>query len=351
VAIVRLVNGLARAGAECLVMTAHPRRFEDFGECIAAGVPLVAVGNGARPGQLLRLIYAILAWRVGVLVAQDTRAIDLGLAAKRVLGDRFCLVCAVHNLSVVRPESDPRRERRKARRFAAMARLADGVIAVSPGVGALVRDRADFSGTPVAVIPNPAQEIAQTSQAEANRVARPRRNAAHVISVGRLEREKDQTTLLRAFADLLGDGGIDADLTVLGEGKERGELQRLAQELGISDRVHMPGFVRHPMAYMADADVFALSSTHEAFGYVLVEALSVALPVVSTDCPTGPAFILQDGAYGRLVPVGDPRALARGMAAALADPGSSRARRERAQVFAPLAVARQYIRFLAQVSA
>lgn len=351
VAIVRLVNGLVRAGADCLVMTAHPRRFEDFGESIAAAVPLVAVGNGARPGQLLRLVYAILARRVSVLIAQDTRAIDLGLAAKRILGDRFYLVCAVHNLSVVRSESDSRRERRKARRFSAMARLTDGVIAVSPGVGAMVRERAHFSDTPVAVIPNPAQEIAQTSQAEANRVARPRSDTAHVISVGRLEREKDQTTLLRAFADLLENFGIDADLTVLGEGKQRCELQRLAQELRISDRVHMPGFVRYPMAYMADADVFALSSSHEAFGYVLVEALSMGLPVVSTDCPTGPAFILEDGNYGRLVPVGDPRSLAHGMASALAEPGPVGPRQERARAFAPLTVARAYIRFLARVSA
>lgn len=351
VAIVRLVNGLVRAGADCIVITAHPRRFEDFGESLAAAVPLVAVGNGVRPDQLLRLIYAILAWRVTALIAQDTRAIDLGLAAKRVLGDRFRLVCAVHNLSVVRSESDPRRERRKARRFAAMAQLADGVVAVSPGVGAMVRDRADFSGTPLAVIPNPAHEIAQTSKAEASRVARPRSDAAHVISVGRLEREKDQATLLRAFSLLLCDFGIDADITLLGEGKKRCELQRLAQELGVSGRVHMPGFVRHPMAYMADADVFALSSSHEAFGYVLLEALSMGLPVVSTDCPTGPGFILQDGAHGRLVPVGDPRALATGVAAALADPGLGSARRNRALVFAPLAVAQEYIRFLAHVRA
>jgi glycosyltransferase involved in cell wall biosynthesis len=315
------------------------------------GVGLVAIGNGPRAGQLVRMILSVLAYRVGVVVAQDTRAIDLGLAAKRILGNRLRLVCAIHNISVVRPENDATRERRKVRRFNRMARLADGILAVSPGVGAMIRKRADFSAVPVRVIPNPAQDVERTGSAQKNKVPRPDPRAAHVVSVGRLEPEKDQSSLLRAFAELVAKHRFDANLSILGEGNQRRELERLAVDLGIDDRVHMPGFVRHPLAYMADADVFALSSSHEAFGYVLLEALSVGLPVVSTDCPTGPAFILQDGDYGRLVPVGDVSALARGMAAALADPGPSEPRRERALAFAPEAVGRMYLRFFAEVGA
>jgi glycosyltransferase involved in cell wall biosynthesis len=115
--------------------------------------------------------------------------------------------------------------------------------------------------------------------------------------------------LLHAFAQVLPHQ--PCRLVLLGEGKQRPELQRLATELGVEEHVWMPGFVTNPYSYMARAAVFVLSSAWEGFGNVLVEALALGVPVVATDCPSGPREILQGGRYGALVPVGDSQALAR----------------------------------------
>jgi glycosyltransferase involved in cell wall biosynthesis len=96
---------------------------------------------------------------------------------------------------------------------------------------------------------------------------------------------------------------------ILGEGEDRGALDGLAGQLGVAEDVSMPGFVSNPYAYMSRAAVLALSSRWEGFALVIAEALACGTPIVSTDCPSGPAEILQGGRYGALVPVGDPEAL------------------------------------------
>ena len=98
---------------------------------------------------------------------------------------------------------------------------------------------------------------------------------------------------------------------ILGEGEERSKLETLVQELGLEKEVSLPGFVDNPHKYMKRAAVFVLSSKWEGFGNVLVEAMALGTPVVSTNCPSGPAEILEGGKHGKLVPIGDERKLAR----------------------------------------
>ena len=81
-------------------------------------------------------------------------------------------------------------------------------------------------------------------------------------------------------------------------------------ELNVQDSVILKGFVDNPYKYMRSANVFVLSSIYEGFSVVIAEALSVGIPVVSTDCPSGPSEILEDGKYGLLSPVNDYKALA-----------------------------------------
>ena len=159
-----------------------------------------------------------------------------------------------------------------------------------------------------------------------------------VLSVGRLAPVKDFPALVRAFARVR--AVREARLLILGEGKDapetarrRAELMVLAAELGIGCDVELPGFAPNPLAYMARAAVFVLSSTWEGFGNVLVEALACGCPVVSTDCPSGPAEILDRGRYGRLVPVGNDAAMAEAILATLDAPPDPNVLRARGGLF------------------
>jgi glycosyltransferase involved in cell wall biosynthesis len=165
-----------------------------------------------------------------------------------------------------------------------------------------------------------------------------------ILSVGNLKSQKNHALLLRAFAAL---PQSNARLMLVGRGENQASLDALAGELGIADRVIFAGFHSDPAPFYATADLFALSSDYEGFGNVIVEALSFGLPVVSTDCPSGPAEILKDGRYGRLVPVGDAPAFTRAMRDALDTPVDREAQVHRAQDFAPEIAARRYLELLA----
>jgi glycosyltransferase involved in cell wall biosynthesis len=131
------------------------------------------------------------------------------------------------------------------------------------------------------------------------------------VTAGRLVEMKDHRTLLRAFAAFLTKR--PGRLVLMGAGLLQPILEDLAQSLGIAEHVCFAGFVKNPLPYMRQADAFVLSSRSEGFGNVLVEAMGCGTPVVATDCPHGPADILEGGRYGLLVPPRDYQALARGM--------------------------------------
>lgn len=136
-----------------------------------------------------------------------------------------------------------------------------------------------------------------------------------IVGMGRLTWQKDFATLIRAFA--LVRQAIPARLVILGEGEDRGELESLRHVLGVAEDVDLPGFVDNPYALLARARLFVLSSRWEGLPGALIEALACGLPVVSTDCPSGPREILDHGAYGQLVGVGDAEDMAAAILRAL----------------------------------
>ncbi len=162
-----------------------------------------------------------------------------------------------------------------------------------------------------------------------------------ILGVGRLLPVKDFPTLIRAFARLRQERSIR--LMILGEGEERATLEALIAELGLQNDVRLPGFVDNPYAYMARAGVFALSSRSEALPTVLIEAMACGCPVVSTDCPSGPAEILQGGKHGALVPVGDDEALAAALQDALDSPPDKIQLQTRADDFSLEKITRAYL--------
>jgi glycosyltransferase involved in cell wall biosynthesis len=134
--------------------------------------------------------------------------------------------------------------------------------------------------------------------------ARPR-----LVAAGRLHYQKGFDLLLQAHR-VARDRGLDHELWILGEGALRAQLQALAGALGLADSVFMPGFVQQPYSTLRQSTALILSSRFEGLPMVLLEALGLGVPIVATDCPTGPAELLDDGRYGLLVPAGDVQALA-----------------------------------------
>jgi glycosyltransferase involved in cell wall biosynthesis len=132
----------------------------------------------------------------------------------------------------------------------------------------------------------------------------------------------------------------------LGEGPERPRLERLIGELGLGAIVSLPGFATNPLAYMAKADVLALSSRVEGLPTVIVEALACGAPIVATNCPHGPAELLGDGTYGRLVPVGDVEAFGDALAATLSEPRDPERQRQRAAEFSVERAVERYVQLI-----
>ena len=185
----------------------------------------------------------------------------------------------------------------------------------------------------------PPQQIGTTAEVEALWG----QASARVITVGSLKPEKNHALLLRAFAEV---ADRTAKLLILGEGPLRGDLEKLAAELGIADRVLLPGFALDPWPYLASADLFVLSSDYEGFPLVLAEAMHAGLRIVSTDCTSGPAEITDNGRFGRLVPCGDAGALAAAIDQALQEEPKPEAMRAQADRVAGSAMIDRYVALL-----
>lgn len=139
-----------------------------------------------------------------------------------------------------------------------------------------------------------------------------------LVAAGRLAPWKGFVDLIHAMKEL--SRKRRARLLILGDGPLRSELDALIAELGLSDTVRLEGYVENPLKFFAHADAFVLSSHVEGLPNVLVEAMMCGCTPVSTDCPTGPREVLQDGKYGYLVPMRDPTAMAAGIEQALDKP-------------------------------
>lgn len=229
--------------------------------------------------------------------------------------------------------------------MAATYRFADQVAAVSEGAAKDSARLARLSNDRVKVVHNPIPQR-QASSPEATATAEALWDCPpgqRILTVGNLKEQKNHPLLMRAFADFRYP---EARLMLLGQGAKEAALRALAGELGIADRVIFAGFHSDPTPFYQTANLFVLSSDNEGFGNVIVEALACGTPVVSTDCPSGPAEILENGKYGRLVPVRDPQALADAMREALAAPNDPALLKQRAGDFAPAIAAKRYLELL-----
>lgn len=222
---------------------------------------------------------------------------------------------------------------------------ADDTVAISQGVAEDIRKLTRGKSSPH-VIHNPVVTPSFFRQLEENPDHPWLRDKSVpvILAAGRLTNQKDYPTMLEAFARLL--ARRPARLIILGEGELKNDLTALCSSLRISDSVAFAGFAANPYSWMKAADLFVLSSRWEGLANVIAESLACGTPVASTDCPSGPSEILEGGKYGRLVPVGDPVALADAMEALLENPPDRDALIRRGADFAVENIAQRYLDIL-----
>jgi glycosyltransferase involved in cell wall biosynthesis len=232
--------------------------------------------------------------------------------------DTRLIVNEQNALSLEAAHSPRRRHRLMPRLIKRFYPWADGVTSVARGTADDLVSTAGVSPNLIEVVHNP---IVTTELREL--VAEPLGHpwfgpgqVPVVLGVGRLAPQKDFGTLIGAFARVV--VRRPCRLMILGDGPERASLEALVAERGLTGSVDLPGWVSNPYPYMAHAGVFVLSSRWEGLPSVLIEALFCEVPVVATDCLSGPREILEGGRYGALVPVGDEEALAAAIETALA---------------------------------
>ena len=329
-AMVDLANGLQSHG-----LTTDLVVIRDEGPwraLLSSDVRLTAIRSRWALTALAKLVRYLHRARPDVVVANGTSSIILAIFA-RILSPRFAVVARIPvNLSAGLAEVNLKWRVIRATQARLLPRV-DAIVTNSLGSSTDIHRTLPAASARVRTIHNPVvwPGLPKLAQMAVEHPWFQREDMPIVLAAGRLEPQKDHATLIRAFS-LVGQHR-DLRLVVLGEGSQRRNLVNLTHELGVADRVDLPGFHANPFAFMAKSRLFVVSSTQEGMPNVLIQAMACGTPVVSTDCPSGPREVLEDGKWGRLVPVGDPERLADAMLATLDDPPASDALVARADVF------------------
>lgn len=310
-----------------------------------APATLAAILLGREPETALReidgLASALRQRRPSILLAATPyRNLEALLARERAGGGTRIVVSEHNDLRAGHGLGRGRHRMLLGRLQRALYPRADAIVAVSRGAAEDVARRSGLPLERVTVIHNPAvpSDVAARGAEPIEHPWLAPGEPPVVLAVGRLGAAKDLETLLRAFARLRRQR--PARLVVLGSERRPEKttrriaaLRALAAGLGSAGDVDFVGYADNPFAWMARAAVLAVSSRNEGFCNVIAEALACGCPVVSTDCPSGPAEILDGGRYGRLVAVGDDLAMAGALAATLAEPRDAERLRARGARF------------------
>jgi glycosyltransferase involved in cell wall biosynthesis len=338
---VMLAGGLADLGHAVDLVTVRPEG--PFLDLVHPDVRVVTLG----PRRVSRSIPALARYlrehRPHALLSSQTHVNVAAVLARRLARGSTRLVLRQETrIGENRRAHRPPLTRLAFRLLPTAYRSADHLVAVSEGLARELQQVTGLPGTRVSAIYNPvvAERDLSDSPGPPPHPWLENRAEPVVLAVGRFVPEKDHDSLLRAFARLTAER--EARLVLLGDGPLRNELGARARHLGIDGRVLFAGFSPRPFDWMRHAAVLAHTARWEGFGNVLVEALGCGLPVVATNCPSGPAEILDGGRFGRLVPPGDVEAIARAIAATLDEPPDPDLLRHRARAFTIESIAPVY---------
>jgi glycosyltransferase involved in cell wall biosynthesis len=321
--VANLATGIAERGLPVHVVLAAADGV--FLKELPPTVRVVDLGAGRLIRSFGPLVRYLRRERPAVVVSSMSHANLLALWASRVAGRDTPVIVTVHNTMSQSSGTESGGGRLEPLLLRVFYPWAASIVAVSRGAAddlarttGLPRERVEVVYNPVITSPI----LAMAGQSPDHPWLAPGEPPV-ILGVGRLTRQKDFPTLVRAFAEVRRHR--PARLIILGEGEDRPALEALARQLGVDRDVALPGFRPDAPAYMARSALFVLSSAWEGLPTVLIEALAAGTRVVSTDCPSGPREILQDGRLGALVPVGDDAALASAIEDALDRPGRAAA--------------------------
>ncbi|GAB3793488.1 glycosyltransferase [Dyella agri] len=279
---------------------------------------LIAAGEAAKG---LALAWKALPRLVSLIRTVKPQAVLSTMTGTNLLAVLACMRARICTRLVLREASSLANTKSVLKRQAMrwLYGRADELVAVSAGVAQDLRGLG-LAGDRIHVVHNPVDQERLRHLAHTGPELEEMAGTPYVIALGRLTEAKDYPLLLRAYAasKLL----HSHRLAIVGEGEQRNRLESLVRELGLADRVSLPGALDNPFRALADAAMLVLSSRWEGYPNVLLEALALGVPVVATDCEHGPREILDGGRYGRLVPVGDAVALSHVMDATVERPSS-----------------------------
>ena len=333
-----LADGLA-AKEDLAVDVAVLHGGGEFMSMHSPAVNVVDLGCTSQPLALLapfsRLARYFREAKPGVVISFGHSTNCLASWAKLLRGFGFGLIVSERSAFGARMAGDSKFHRlRRTARARYLYRMADQCVCVSKGVADELVDLGVIPREKAKVIYNPVQ----TPSEECGHACHPwlRESAGErpvIMTAGRLLRLKGIDTLIAAFSRLRRGPEAGAKLMILGDGPDRARLETLAGGLGLREDTFFTGYVSDIHAYMRHASVFVLSSRYEGLPNVLIEAMACGVNVVSTDCPSGPREILEDGKWGRLVPIGDADAMAAAILETLRHPLPAEKLKNRASFF------------------
>ena len=317
--ITRLAEGMLALGCEVDLVLAKSRG--EHLDAIPAGVRVIQLNAKSTLTALPGLARYLREHRPTALLAAKDRAIKTAVLARRLSGLRIPLAGRLG--TTVSAALAGRSALRRWSWYSGMRlfyRHVDHIVAVSQGVADDVIAITSLSADRISVVRNPVitPHLDELARQTPDHPWMNDNSIPVILGAGRLTRQKDFPTLIRAFAQVRQK--TPCRLIILGEGADRAALHAQIQQLGLKDDVAMPGFSKQIYAYLAQARLFVLSSRWEGSPNVLTEALALGTPVVATDCPSGPREILNDGRYGPLIPVGNTNALANAILKTLSEP-------------------------------
>lgn len=308
---VKYANGLHKAGVDVTILTLNKEGA--FQKELDSRIPVVVLPVKRLILSLPFAVFAVRKMNPDVLFSTEPASNVLMSLVKLCLGRSIRLVLREGLFPSVALRESKYLQTRLAYRLAPyLYPIADHIVAIATELYADLIDNFGLDVSKVSCIPiNPvvSSELKSMMLDEVDHEWIKSGSKRYIVSVGRLEHQKDFGTLIKAFAILRETQ--DVGLIVVGDGSELDKLKELAGSLGVAGEVDFVGFKSNPYPFMYRSETLVMSSIYEGLPNTLIEAIACGLYPVSTDCPSGPRDILGDDVYGKLVAMGDEHGMAK----------------------------------------